>query len=214
MGGIFDLNNKFFQFMGKVADCMILNILWILSSLPLFTIGASTTALYYTVVKVIRHDIGNVGREYWHSFRDNFKQATLIWFLIFLLCGILVIDCIILYTFLEAASIMKWLLIASLFVMACIVIWAQYCFSYLARFSDTGKTILKNSLYIALSNLERSIWILAIFIGSIWILLSPLGLLLLLFFPTVGMLANSIILEKIYQKYLPTNEDQKTNEEV
>lgn len=214
MGGIFDLNNKFFQFMGKVADCMILNMLWVLSSLPIFTIGASTTALYYTVVKVIRNDMGNVGKEYWHSFRDNFKQATLIWCLIFLLCGILVLDCIILYTILEAASILKWLLVASLVVLACVVIWAQYCFSYLARFSDTAKTILKNTIYIALSNLVQSIWILAIFIGSIWLLLRPLGLLLLLFFPTVGMLTNSFILEKIYQKYLPADEDEKSDKGV
>ena len=67
------------QIFYKATECMLLSILWVVTSLPVITIGASTTALYYAVVKVIRNNEGYVWGEFWNGFRTNFKQATIIW---------------------------------------------------------------------------------------------------------------------------------------
>ena len=57
---MFSYNSKFYQTVSQILDCIVLSFLWIVSSLPIITIGASTTALYYAVDKVIRREEGNV----------------------------------------------------------------------------------------------------------------------------------------------------------
>ena len=73
---IFD--NKIFQMLEKIIDCIYSSILWFIFSLPLITAGASTTALYYTVNKVIRYDRGNMSKEFFKAFKSNFRQSTLV----------------------------------------------------------------------------------------------------------------------------------------
>ena len=47
--GIFNYDNPVWRFIGKLGDLIILNILWIVCSIPVFTAGASATAVYYAV---------------------------------------------------------------------------------------------------------------------------------------------------------------------
>ena len=60
MAKIFDLDNPVWRFMGKVFDMMVLTVLWVVTSLPVVTIGASTTALYYVGMKLARDDEGYI----------------------------------------------------------------------------------------------------------------------------------------------------------
>ena len=77
--GIFDLDNPVMRFLSRVADIMILNLLFILCSIPVFTTGASLSALYYCLFKMKEGTEGYLVRKFFHSFRENFKQATLMW---------------------------------------------------------------------------------------------------------------------------------------
>ena len=69
----FNLDNKFFNVMNKVADGFFLCILWTVFSLPVFTLGAATTALYYVVHKSLRGNRGYVWKGFWYFFKSNFK---------------------------------------------------------------------------------------------------------------------------------------------
>ena len=82
--GIFNYDNPVWRFIGKLGDLMILNILWVICSIPIFTMGASTTAVYYVTMKLVRGDDGYTLRNYFKSFKDNFKQATVICLLMLL----------------------------------------------------------------------------------------------------------------------------------
>ena len=62
-----------------IADVMVLHVLWLVHSLPLVTIGASTTALYYAMMKRIRTNEGQVTANLRQSFKANFRQATILW---------------------------------------------------------------------------------------------------------------------------------------
>ena len=73
------MDNKFFVFMGRVADLMILNILCIICCIPIITIGASVTAMYYVTLKMTRNEESYIVRSFFKSFKENFKQATVIW---------------------------------------------------------------------------------------------------------------------------------------
>ena len=74
MRGIFSYDNPVMRFIGKFWDVLILNILWLICSIPVFTIGAATTAVYYVTLKLARDDDGYTIRSFFRSFRQNFRQ--------------------------------------------------------------------------------------------------------------------------------------------
>lgn len=88
LAGLFNYDNPVWRFIGKLWDVLVVNILWIICSIPVVTAGASTTAMYYVTLKLARDEDGYTIRSFFKSFKENFKQATAIW-LIFLLTGML-----------------------------------------------------------------------------------------------------------------------------
>ena len=93
MGGLFNYDGFVVQTMNKIMDCISLSFLWLITSLPVITIGASTAALYYSMNKCIRWGEGSVWKTYWHGFRSNFKQATLLWLPLGILYILLILCC-------------------------------------------------------------------------------------------------------------------------
>ena len=83
----FSYESKFSQLVLKLCYACFLNLLWFICSIPIVTIGASTAALYYTSFKIIREEDNHAGAMFFRAFRDNFKQATVLW-LIMLAFGI------------------------------------------------------------------------------------------------------------------------------
>ena len=78
MNRFFNMDNKFFVFMGRVADLLLLNFLCILCCIPVVTAGASITALYYVTLKMARDEESYIARSFFRSFKQNFKQSTII----------------------------------------------------------------------------------------------------------------------------------------
>ena len=74
-------DSKLWRALSWIIDLIFAGLLWCLASLPLFTIGTASTALYYAAVKCIRHDRGRLGPVFWKGFRENFKSSTKMWLL-------------------------------------------------------------------------------------------------------------------------------------
>lgn len=94
MSGIFDLNNPVWKCINKMVDLVLLTVLWILTSIPIVTIGASTTAVYYTVLKMIENQEGYITTTYWKAFRENFKESTACFLLVAIAMIVIVSDLI------------------------------------------------------------------------------------------------------------------------
>ena len=77
--GLFNYDNPVWRFIGKLGDLVLLNLLWLICCIPVFTAGAATTAVYYVTLKLVRDDDGSTIKSFFHSFTQNFKQATAIW---------------------------------------------------------------------------------------------------------------------------------------
>ena len=73
MGRFFNMDNKFFTFMGRIADLCILNIICLVCCIPIVTAGASITAMYYVTLKMVRNEEAYIVRSFFKSFKDNFK---------------------------------------------------------------------------------------------------------------------------------------------
>ena len=196
MRKLLDYESGVFQFLGKVVDCICLSLIWTLLSVPIITIGAATTALYYSVNKSVRHGNGYALRGFWDSFKLNFKQATLGWIGILLVFGVFTADFYIFYQSEKYAS----LSVALLILMAIVVVYAIYLFAHIARFTDKLKKALRNSFIMLYLNMHWSILLLIIFLISI---LAGFFVPFAIFFvPSLSMLLISLILERVFKKYM------------
>ena len=92
MRALFDMDNAFFRGMSKVADLCILNVVFLICCIPVFTIGAATTALSYVTLKMKDGEEGYILKSFFKSFRQNFKQSTVIWLLMVLIGLVLGLD--------------------------------------------------------------------------------------------------------------------------
>lgn len=155
MGGLFNLDNPIWSFMGKVADLILLNLLVVVCSLPIFTIGASWTALYFVTIRMARNEESYIVKDFLRSFRDNFKQATIIW--MFALVAIVVfVGDILIYRMMPGA-IPEPLMVAVMAVAFLVLCTIIYVFPVLSRFQNTIKGTLKNAFLISLVNIPYTI---------------------------------------------------------
>lgn len=139
LDGIFNYDNKFFRAVNKLADLVILSFCWLISCIPIFTIGAASSALYSAVHKSIRRGKGYVWSGYWSAFRSDFKQATKAWLIMLLIIIVVTSDILITTQMLKAGMSMGNLSIVFI-VMECIIVaWYAYTFAYIARFEQTTK---------------------------------------------------------------------------
>ena len=79
---IFSYESRFSQLLLKLCYACCLNLLWFVCSIPVFTIGAATTALCYASLKIVRDEDSHVFALFFRSFRENFRQATVIWLIL------------------------------------------------------------------------------------------------------------------------------------
>ena len=94
LSSLFNYDNPVWRFIGKFFDVMILNLLWVVCSIPIVTMGASTTAVYYVTMKLVRDEDGPTIRSFFKSFKENFKQATIIWLILMVIGAIIGFDLI------------------------------------------------------------------------------------------------------------------------
>ena len=163
----FSYESKFSQLLLKLCYACCLNLLWIVCSLPILTIGASTTALYYASLKLVRDEESHIGAQFFRSFKENFKQATVLW-LILLGVGLFLGADVYLVWHLRAnsagATAVLWTLCLALLIGACVVyvIVLEYVFPLLASVSNTNLAMLKNSFLIGTHYLFATVLIFAV----------------------------------------------------
>ncbi|MGN0351267.1 MAG: YesL family protein [Roseburia sp.] len=210
MGDILNVDNPVFKWVNKLVDCFYLGLLWFVCSIPIFTIGASTTALYYAMQKVVRRGEGYVSKEFFHSFKDNFKQSTIVWLLWLVIAAFLGADAYIMWHFAVAGDKVGSLYYLFLVCLMLLVMWGVYLFPYIARFENTTKMILKNAALIAVANIG---WTVLLFITVLaFAFLTYIMPVALIFFMGVLILIQSLILEKVFRKYM-SEEDRAMEDE-
>lgn len=129
MNQIFSIDNRFIQLLNKIFCAAWLNILWFLCCIPIFTIGASTTALYYVSFKLVRNEEGNITKQFFTAFRSNFKKATLIWLPLLGLGILFGIDGYVLYHISSGKCILDFMRCSAHLCRSCIPHRFTECFS-------------------------------------------------------------------------------------
>lgn len=211
MGRFFNMDNKFFVFMGKVADLCLLNLVCILCCIPVVTAGASLTALYYVTMKMVRNEEAYIFRSFFKSFKQNFRQATVINLIMLVAALVLYLDTKIVGGM--GNSFGKILgIIFAMFTMVYLIIFL-YLYPVLAKFYNSIKNTFKNAILMGIRHLPYTFVMLAISACPLLILLIPsfqVSSILLMLFVLMGPAAiaycNSLFFVRIFDKYIPTEE--------
>lgn len=172
MSGLLNLDGPVMQFITKIVYSVYLNLLWLVCCLPVFTIGASTTALYYVSLKIVKNEEGNLTKAFFHSFRENLKQGTQIWLILFGLGAVLGIDGYVLYHMRFENAF--WALLTAVFIVAAVayVIVLLYIFPLLAHFRNTTKAMFQNSLMIGMRFLLCTALMAVIYFAMLYVIIN------------------------------------------
>ena len=162
MNKFFDPDGLFARIMNTLLSLMLLNVCWILCSLPIVTMGASFSALYAVLIKMRDGEEPKVLRRYFAAFRENFKRATAVWLVLLLAAGVCGLD---LYFANRMDS--NAARVIALVGMVAVVMTGLLAFILVARFENTWGNHLKNALLLALANAPRTLLALALWGGMV-----------------------------------------------
>ena len=199
----FAYDSLFSRFLYFVADIVTLHILWLIYSIPIITIGASTTALYYSCMKRIRTGEGYVTRNFRRSFRENFRQSTVIW-LVLLITGFVFFLDLRIGMALDGAMGTVMLVSCSVFLIPLLLL-GIYIFPVQAKFENPIFGNIKNALIMSIRHFPCSLLLIVIYASVVLLAFSfpPLtGLLLCCGAGLIGYLF-SIIFVFIFRNYVP-----------
>lgn len=212
MSGFFAPDSRFMRYMSRLADLMLLNLLFLLTSIPIVTIGASKTALYSVCFRLGTDREGGTVRDYFQAFRENFAQATGLWLLEVLLVGSTLL-CALLFR-----SMNGWLHgLRVLFLGLCVVavMLFGYAFPLLSRFENSVWGTLRNGLLLSVGYLPRSLVIgalnvfpFAMMVVDFYSFLKVAFLWVALWFAAAAY-ANCQLLKKVFAPYLAQEEEEK-----
>lgn len=208
MNRFFNPDSLVWRLCSRIGDILGLSICWVFCSLPIFTLGAATTALYDSVAHcVLGEDPHSYGR-FFRSFKNNFKTATLV-----TLLGLVVAAAFVFFQGISLAAMQAGLDWAAMFsvgykVLFCVplMVWL-FAFAILSRFEFKALPLLKTAFLLAFAHLPSGVVILAATLvagwlcGDIWF---PV-----LFLPAMVAVVAGLLLERIFR---PFEEQQKESE--
>lgn len=192
------LDNKIFIFLGGLVDVIILSLLWYIGSLLVFTAGASSTALYYTIHKSLIHSEGYLFSTFKRSFTDNFKKATMIWLICLLLDAFLIFDLVLTRMAIDQGNVLAVLYYPVLVCLVLAFMWQLSIIAYQARFEDTVRAVLYKSAVIAFRNIGWTLF-LTVFLAALIYLCRYLIVLIVIIPGGYGCLMHHVF-EHIYEK--------------
>lgn len=206
MKGIFNLDGPFYKWGTEIADIMILSLLWIVCSLPIFTIGASTTALFYVYGKKVRGEDPYIFQHFFKSFKENFKQSTVLTFLL----GLLWTSVYLYYQILTKGDAKIWLWVMGIFFMVQVAIVTIYLFPVLSRFDLPIKNLVVLVFVFGNKHLITTVACGVLFVGGVLLVFSasPFSI----FAPGIYGLLASYFLQRVFTKYielLPKDENEE-----
>ncbi len=208
----FSLDSKFMQAMSRLSDLILLNIVFLVTCVPIFTIGAASTALYSVCFRIGTEREEGIFRCYFRAFRDNFKQGTIVFLILVLPLLLLVFSLSFYFSLAGIARILAYLCVALLVDLTLIY---SYAFPLLSQFSNTIRLTLKNAQLLSIAYLPRSMAVAVLNVLPLAVLyFQPLfffqmGILWILLYFSASAYINVRILRKVFAPYQGTEEESQ-----
>lgn len=199
-----ELDSPLMQGLNKLGDLLWLNVLTLICCIPIITIGPSLTAMHYIALKIARNEEGYITRDFFKSFKQNFKQGTIIWLIMLFVIVVLLGDFYIInFSGLEFNGIIRSVLMA---VALLVMFTSMFVFPVLAKFENTVFNIIKNAFLIGIAQLPKTI---------LMMILNVIPVALFFFVPQIipivfmfGITIPAWVSAKLYSKFFKKLEDK------
>jgi uncharacterized membrane protein YesL len=209
MASIFAPDSALMRFLTRIADLMLLNILFVVTALPLVTLPAALTALDFVALRVATDTDRTITSDYFRSFRQNFRQATVIGLLLAVAVAALAAWYVVVSE-LVPSGVLRFLLLAVWFVLAFVgAMWALYVFPYLAKFEGGTREMLRNARLMSFRHPLAPLTVIVLSaLAVIVTIFSPqatgYGMLwLLIGFAAIAYLG-ALLFARVFERYAPT----------
>lgn len=195
----FNVKKPFWKSMGTVFDLFVLNIMWVICSIPLITIGPATTAAYYALIQRARNEQTELHKDFFRSFKRNMKQGILLGILLGLVGGFLAMDMYLCRK--SGTGIYSFFLF---FFAVFFLFWTMttlYAFPIMAKFERSIKEILIWAFTLSIKNILMTGTMLFVIVSGLYMCKNLPGLLFIMF----GLLFQfcATIFASIFKPYLP-----------
>ena len=166
--------NPVLDFINTLCNFVALNLVFLITCLPVITIGTALSSLYYVTLREARGGYGYLVRTYLREFKNNFKKGTIAFAILFLI-----------------AAMIGWFLIFT------------YTFPLIGRFENSTKQTLKNAFGLAMSNMKATFALIIIdaFVFFLCLFLSPMKLIMVLFGFAFTAYCQSFVFKKVFEPY-------------
>lgn len=210
------MDNVVVRALSKLGDMICLNVMWLVCCIPVVTIGASTTALYTVMLKLVKNEEGYVFRGFLKAFKTNFKQSTIIWLIVLALGIVWTVDFRMAGLMPGMAGIvMSAIFLALGFILLSVLL---YIFPLTARYENGIKATFKNALILTVARLPYTLAMDAIVVAAV--VVSLWSTVTIVFALPIWLIiggaliawANSYILRKVFVIF--EGDESKTDEEV
>lgn len=193
------LDSPFFEKGDRIGELLFAGFLWLLFSLPIVTVGAASSALYYTTVKVVRRKRDTVWRSFTGAFKSSLKQATAVTGL-YMIIAVLLVMAILTGKNMQAGTELAILATAGVVISIPFLLVLPWIFSVVSRFQAGLLRQFQYALYMAMGHLPITCLLLALLLCTVFLIyLLPF---LLLIFPGVYAWVSSFAVEKVMKSYM------------
>lgn len=203
----FNLNFPWVQRFAMLTNLVMLNILWLVCCIPIFTAGAATAAMYHTIFQYHSKEDDEVLRPFFRAFRANFKQATLLLLPLLAVLALLVFDMVYLVANGKGIAALFLLIVLGFFVMGIMV----HLFPLIARFNMDAKALLRTAFSLVMLHLPATLTVIALTLLPIFLLLFQPALFLRLGVAWAGVWFAAIayffgrFLLKVWNRHTPSD---------
>ena len=205
MHNLFHYENPFIQFLVRVGDLMILNLLFLVCALPVVTLGASLTALHRVTQNMLFEQEEPLIKAFFRAFRQNFKQSTLVWLVELVVIVSLVCDVLLVMAYFNGGlAKAMYILVAVLAILVAGVF--SYLMPLIARYENGTRQQVNNAVVLAIIKLPKTLLLMLLNLLPVILLLIsvPVFVQTLIFWVIIGFafvsFLTSSILKPVFQQ--------------
>lgn len=212
MNQLFSTDGMIYRFLNKTGNIILATVLWMVGCIPVVTIGTSTAALYYTMVKSVRKDVGYVHSEFWRGYKLNFKKGVASTVLLLALGSVLGVEMwLVLENGVEVSRI--WYTLSGLLILLAVLI-VLYLFPVMSRFDMKLSKLCMLSFVMSIRFWYITLALLAGLAVVVFAQFYLLPIPMLLLTPGLWCFASSFMVEKAMKAYMPKPEESGDGEET
>lgn len=193
--------NSVLEFINTFCNFIVLNLVFLITCLPVITIGTALSSLYFVTLREARGEYGYLVRTYIREFKNNLKSGTIAFSILFVIGAALLFNIVFWFgTGTMLATVLTGIMIAA--SIAWFLIFT-YTFPLIGRFENSTKQTLKNAFGLAMSNLKYTFAIIIIdaFVFFLCMFLSPMKLIMVLFGFAFVAYCQSFVFQKVFEPY-------------